>query len=155
MLALTIWQPWASAIALGHKLVENRDWPPPPALLGQLIAIHAAKREPDIEDFVTVCRRLGLPTMHCRPRTPGGIELMKRIDASFGKVIGVARVVDVVESAANLPHEQRRWFVGRYGWVLGDVQLLDQPVPCRGLQKLWTLPDDVEQLVQAQRRVTR
>lgn len=144
MLALTIWQPWASAIALGHKLVENRNWGPPATALDQLIAIHAAKRDPDVEDFITVCRRLKFPvTNHGYPRTPGGTSLMAMIEASFGSVIAVARLERVVDRSSDLPRAQRQWFVGDYGWVLGEVRLCAKPVPCRGLQKLWTLPTDV------------
>ena len=32
-------------------------------------------------------------------------------------------------------------------WVLADVRPLDEPVPCKGRQGLWTLPDDVERKV--------
>src|SRR4029077_13343257 len=39
--ALTLWQPWASAIVLGPKRVENRPWAPPSKVLGKRIWIHA------------------------------------------------------------------------------------------------------------------
>jgi DNA polymerase-1 len=42
MWALTVWQPWAWAIAMGFKLIENRSWPPPRWLIGRELAIHAA-----------------------------------------------------------------------------------------------------------------
>jgi hypothetical protein len=41
---LSLHQPWASLIALGVKTIETRSWRCPPALIGQRIAIHAAKR---------------------------------------------------------------------------------------------------------------
>lgn len=44
MKALTLWQPWASLIALGHKTIETRSWPARKSLIGQRIAIHAATR---------------------------------------------------------------------------------------------------------------
>ncbi len=44
MRALTLHQPWASLIALGHKTTETRSWPAPKMLVGSRIAIHAAKR---------------------------------------------------------------------------------------------------------------
>ena len=44
MKATTLWQPWASLIAIGAKYYETRDYPPPAKLLGQRIAIHAAVR---------------------------------------------------------------------------------------------------------------
>lgn len=42
--ALTIWQPWASLIALGHKGWETRSWPT--THRGPLL-IHAATRRPE------------------------------------------------------------------------------------------------------------
>src|SRR5262245_34476504 len=54
MKAISLWQPWASLIAIGTKTMETRDWAPPREYLGGRIAIHAAKRPvcfpPDIAD---------------------------------------------------------------------------------------------------------
>src|SRR5258708_5270609 len=44
--ALTLWQPWASLIAVGAKTIETRSWST--SYRGPL-AIHAAKRKPDTE----------------------------------------------------------------------------------------------------------
>lgn len=44
MKAISLWQPWASLIACGAKPYETRDWAPPASLIGQPIAIHAAKK---------------------------------------------------------------------------------------------------------------
>lgn len=44
MKAISLWQPWASLIACGAKPFETRDWAPPAALIGQTIAICAAKK---------------------------------------------------------------------------------------------------------------
>lgn len=43
MKAISLWQPWASLIVAGIKPYETRGWGPPTALIGQRIAIHAAK----------------------------------------------------------------------------------------------------------------
>lgn len=42
--ALTIRQPFIWEILQGLKKIEYRSWPPPEELVGQRIAIHAAKR---------------------------------------------------------------------------------------------------------------
>lgn len=44
MKAISLWQPWASLIACGDKPFETRHWAPPRDLVGQRIAIHAAKK---------------------------------------------------------------------------------------------------------------
>lgn len=46
MKALSLWQPWASAIALGAKRVETRSWE---TLYRGPLLIHAAKRRPVYE----------------------------------------------------------------------------------------------------------
>lgn len=42
MRALTLWQPWASLVAIGAKTIETRSWPAPASAVGERIAIHAA-----------------------------------------------------------------------------------------------------------------
>lgn len=44
MIALTVWEPWATLIALGVKRLETRRWTPPAHLWGRRIAIHAGAR---------------------------------------------------------------------------------------------------------------
>jgi len=44
--ALSLHQPWASLIALAVKRIETRSWAAPEWLIGERIAIHAAKRLP-------------------------------------------------------------------------------------------------------------
>ena len=43
MRALTLYEPWATLIAEGHKQFETRNWRPPAARIGERIAIHAGK----------------------------------------------------------------------------------------------------------------
>lgn len=43
MKAISLWQPYASLIALGAKTIETRSWAPPAQYLETRIAIHAAK----------------------------------------------------------------------------------------------------------------
>lgn len=44
MKVLSLHQPWATLVALGVKTIETRSWPAPDSVIGQRIAIHAAKR---------------------------------------------------------------------------------------------------------------
>ena len=44
MRALTLWQPWAHAVAHLGKRIENRPWKPWPAVIGTRVAIHAAAK---------------------------------------------------------------------------------------------------------------
>lgn len=44
MKAITLYEPWATLMAIGAKVIETRSWPIPPALIGEPIAIHAASK---------------------------------------------------------------------------------------------------------------
>lgn len=49
--ALTVWQPWATLIAIGAKPFEFRGWAAPKAYQGQRIAIHAGSRRPSVREM--------------------------------------------------------------------------------------------------------
>ena len=143
MKALTLIQPWSWAIAHAGKRVENRMWSPPRELIGHRIAIHAGKKLDD-------AARLWLADEADKtPPCNGGYVL--------GAVESVATLVDVVALAGRSVRHWGKlsdddlsevidsvWFQGPVGWVLGDVIALPRPVPCRGAQKLWTAPADIE-----------
>lgn len=150
MLALTLWQPWAWAIL--HlpediaKPVENRDWMPPRGVIGTRIALHGGKAW-DQAGATSLIQR--------------GYHVATSLAMRQG-ILGTARLVGVIEEHAYMARlsaprfrlvagswgetsEARcmPWFVGRYGWLFDQRRVFDAPIPCRGLQKLWTVPDDV------------
>ena len=129
LMALTLQQPWASAVCDLGKRTENRSWPAPDRILGQFIAIHAGRtfRE-DAADWLAA--RTG--------------RMLTRQNVPLGAVVALARVVEVVQEHPGDP-----WFVGPYGWVLGEVMALT-PVPCRGHQQLWKLSAKVRAEVETQ-----
>jgi hypothetical protein len=171
MLALTVWNPWASLIVgappIGdrpatppQKPVENRGWRPPAKLVGQQIAIHAGKTfDSDAFESVFLDKEFG-PVV--APYSMAG--LFPR-----GAVVGVAtldRVIGPVPETVfyeerlkgisqatieswRLTPDELRWFVGPWGWVFRDRRCIE-PVVCKGAQGLWPLPEDVERAVTAQ-----
>ena len=58
MKALTVWQPWASLIAIGAKPYEFRGWACPIALRGKRIAIHAGVRPMRINEVDDLVSRM-------------------------------------------------------------------------------------------------
>ena len=115
MKAISLWQPWASLIADRRKRIETRHWPIPESMLGQPIAIHAAKKiDRD------ACNEFGY-SYFLIPR---------------GCIVCVATVYrctkfteeNVKELFARLPEhrqEERQYgdfAPGRYGWFIGDVR---------------------------------
>lgn len=50
MKALTLWQPWASLIAVGVKAIETRSWPAPAALVVWAPCEHGGIEPIDVSD---------------------------------------------------------------------------------------------------------
>jgi ASCH domain len=131
--ALTVWQPWADAIAHGSKRTENRPWPPPAAVIGQVIAIHAGMQvdhgaePPDGENWPDP----GIP-LSARPR---------------GVIIAVARLAGC--HRATDPRCMARpcspWAAWvQFHWQLDQVRPLPEPIPARGSQRLWRVEPRLE-----------
>jgi hypothetical protein len=150
--ALTVWQPWATLIALGLKDIENRPWTPSRDVRGGPLYIHAGKRW-DSDGFRTAADLAG----GAFPRDPDFYPL--------GAVIARVTLVDSHWSSACLrgkygdlhpdgPYQCSRWAMGGNGglahWRLSDPVVVPEPVPCRGFQKVWTLPPDVAARVATQ-----
>lgn len=126
MYALTLHQPWASAVFHG-KDIENRNWPPPRWLLGKRLAIHAGKRFKRGE-VIELLQRLEnwwhgeLPAADLLP---------------LGVILGSVRIADVKTTNPIAGNDWSPWFVGPFGWVLEDARLYDRPIPMAGQQGLW------------------
>lgn len=123
MWALTLHQPWASLIARGAKVVETRGWPAPGYVIGQRIAIHAARTADylDLADEWPFCTHLD-----------GGQELPR------GAVVCTAVLQRCAQMTAEAIEQLGRdkpveaalglYRPGRYAWVLRDVTPFVEPV---------------------------
>lgn len=139
MKALTISQPFASLIADGSKFVENRTWYTP---YRGTLAIHAGKGT----QYLTAKELREYPS---------------------GCIVAVARLVtcarlDTIQCNASARHlaslriapgTTKNWYEvarhkhaeGPWCWILEDVQKLATPIPWKGAQGLFDIPDDVIQ----------
>lgn len=137
--AITIWQPWCSAIVSGPKRVENRGWKPPLLAIGKRILLHAGKHF-DLSGSER-CARLGFDRA--------------KADLPRGAIIGSALLVGwqddehdhLIQASRLVVRDYRRdpWWVGPIGWALDDVRKLHQPIPCVGRQGLWLVSQDILQ----------
>ena len=148
MKALTIHQPWASLIAgcigdpadgivLPQKTIENRSWKAA-SIIGEIVAIHAGKKHDT--DAVFFARQM----------------LGKRIPSrAFGQYphgafVATCRVVAFANGNGNenwvgdwlLDENDLAWLAGPIGWVLRDIVPV-RPIPYRGYQGLWTVPEHI------------
>ncbi|MET0373983.1 MAG: ASCH domain-containing protein [Rhizorhabdus sp.] len=138
MRAVSLWQPWASAVAVGNKSIETRHWT---TKYRGPIAIHAAKRwARDEREFASVEHALG--------------RLPKRLP--LGAYVAVADLVDVKTTEELLltigPVEKiyGNYGDGRFGWVLQNVRALKEPVPGIGRQGFWSLSPNELVMVERQ-----
>ena len=150
MRALTLRRPWDEPIVDGVKTVENRSWHPPAYVVGTHIAIHAGQKYDSggadwIEEetpYVT------LPVHESDRVRRGAIVGVVRVRGWIAMQGPTLRYVGDCEWLKPRLDEliSSPWFFGPVGWVIDDAVSI-APVPCRGRQRLWTLPADVERVV--------
>ena len=124
MKALTLYQPYAAAIALGLKKYETRSWAT--SYRGPL-AIHTSVKK----------------------LTPELNKLTKRYNINnleYGKIIAICELQDCIEMTDELIQSISQtekdfgiWTPGRYAWKLKVLKVLQEPVPARGYQMLWNI----------------
>ena len=129
--ALSLWQPWAYAITHLGKRVDNRPWKPWRSVIGHRIALHAALGHGTSADYADARARI-LQT--------AGVDVDDAVhravaDAQRGKIVATARVDGFVTASAD------PWFFGPIGWLLSDVCVLEDPIPCSGMRGLWPVPE--------------
>lgn len=137
--ALTLTCPWASIMIDGPKPIENREWAPPAWVIGKRIALHAGKVFDD-RDWIRAQAIL----------VDGGVDPIEAMETwknwkVRGAIIGTALVTRFIDDAdpVRTPVHHSPWFFGRFGWLLDERQSLPAPIPCRGFQKLWRIPDEL------------
>jgi hypothetical protein len=150
--ALSIQQPWASAIAYGPKRVENRTWSAPPWIIGQTIALHASKG-PDWDAPEKAWIAAGLvPYRYGDPRKAWTASLVLGAVVALAEVTGCHHATGCPVSGGDAPWPLcSPWAArGQFHIVLDHVRPLRIPVPCKGALGLWKLPADVELAVREQ-----
>lgn len=141
MKGLTIWQPWASFIALGLKDYETRSWAT--SYRGPL-AIHAAKRPIKVDvDMVQMISTY-------KAETDGAHYQELFVSAPLGAIIAVGELVDCIAMTPEFIEQQTRleravgfWSAGRYALKLAGVRQLPEPFLLSGRQGLWNVPSEV------------
>ncbi len=154
MKAITLWQPWATLVALGAKKLETRPWHT--NYRGPL-AIHAAKhfrREDKAlcanEPFYSTLRSAGITQFSELPL--GAVVAVAELTTTLyllppGKHwLDPEYAVLYYHQCATYgipPHKDSDEFAfgnyaaGRCVWVLTNVRALPEPIPASGLQRLW------------------
>lgn len=131
MKALSLLQPWASLVVMGHKRIETRGWNTP--YRGPLL-IHASKGKAG----------------KALAAEPPFTRYIPHFDAlPFGAIIGQVTLVDVVRISSEdwldaglekATLEERAfgdYRAGRWAWMLEDAVAFAEPIPAKGSLGLW------------------
>ncbi|MBB3691486.1 ASCH domain-containing protein [Sphingomonas sp. BK580] len=132
MRAISLWQPWASAMAFGHKTIETRSWSTD--YRGPL-AIHAAKRWTGEERRLSACfaEWFGAPELLTPPR---------------GCIVAVLELygcesTESLETIATKEQLLGDYGEGRFAWRTRNLLKLPDPIAYRGAQGFFRVPDSL------------
>jgi len=137
MKAISLWEPWATLIAIRAKRFETRSWSTD---YRGVLAIHAAKRfTRDQRDY---CLREPFRTALARV----GIMHWNKLVPTLGHVLAIGVLADCqqvgrdivsLEEYTNEDLAFGDWSDGRSVWTLKDVARLTLAVPAIGSQRFW------------------
>ena len=155
MKVITVWQPWASLIAIGAKPYEFRGWIPPASLIDKRIGIHAGARPIKRIEVATLIQQLGdetnegLPCLRKDIALPfltrvynsllDGIEILPRSHILCTGVLGTPKSGEecAAEFGIEAGNDSDRDGTFNWGWPITDIQDLEPPIPFRGAQGFW------------------
>lgn len=154
MKALSILQPWASLVVLGHKKIETRSWNTKyrgPILIHASLGTSNLKLIDKKDPFGRLSTRL--------------LELgLQFHDFPLGAIIGQAEIVDTAQFdvftdiSRGITQGTHRWELtdqekdfgdytaDRWGWLLQNPIQFSRPIPCKGALNLWEFTGNLEAL---------
>jgi hypothetical protein len=142
MKAISILQPWASLVILGHKKIETRSWDT--KYRGPLL-IHASAGKKGLnlidkqDPFGDLALRLAKLDMDFYDYPLGAIigvvDLVETFQ--FGGDRSIEYVQSLPKSAAAQEIAFGDWNEGRWGWRLENPKLFDNPIPAKGALQIW------------------
>lgn len=160
MKVLSLLQPWASLVVLGHKKIETRSWNT--KYRGELL-IHASmgKKKEGISLFNES------KSSFLYNSEFGGIAFN---DLPFGAIIGKVNLIATIPTESVLKSEGYRiddengkmlhdwkfsnkerafgdYSLNRFGWLLSDPILFKEPIPCKGQLLIWNVPKELHRAV--------
>jgi activating signal cointegrator 1 len=140
MKALSLWQPWASLVALREKRYETREWT---TNHRGYLAIHATSKMPPY--WLGASRH----TEKFRNELADVFNVRREYDVfaakklPLGAVLCIVNLVDIQETVhiREILCERERIFGnyedGRYAWHFELVEVFDPPIPAKGNRMLW------------------
>ena len=146
---LSLWQPWASLMAVGAKKIETRSWSTP---YRGYVAIHAAKKwNADLRETAMGVMFQAALQSECSVKAVHD-ESVKRYSPSTlprGCFVAVGRLqhcFSTTDHSKLIPTCDERWFgdysEDRFMWVFDEIWKLSSPVYAIGQRNLWHIEED-------------
>ena len=127
MKVLSLLEPWASLIKENKKKIETRSWKT--SYRGELY-IHASQK----------------PISKTDPAIQKLLEYIPNVEMAYGQIICKCNLVDCIEMTPEWIEEVKKdkqefacgeYAIGRYGWILEDIEVLTPPIPAKGHLQIW------------------
>ena len=140
MRAISLWQPWATFVAMKFKVIETRPHERFRSLVAEKIAIHAALKVDRLGEWIDYLP-LKISLLQAE-----NIETLVKL--SRGTIVCTATVM-AVRWASNVDFKEReRWnrqamceVGGKFCLFLEDIKPLTTRIPFRGRQGIFNVPD--------------
>ena len=153
MRAITVRQPWGTAIIRAGKDIENRSRNIAGSYRGP-VAIHAGLRDLPIDDGARdfIGAMTGRIPLITHPKHLGAVvgvvDLVGVHRCQLGRGVSHVGLPVCFDDETPTGRLCSAWAEyptrdGRYHLVLANPRSLPKPIPCRGRLGLWTLPDDI------------
>lgn len=135
--AISLWQPWASLVALAAKNYETRSWETP--YRGPLL-IHAAKKWNG--ELEWIARDTAFYKYLCKVDN----QVSRLPKGAYICLVDLVEIFPVEAVKERVTWDERRfgdYSDGRYAWQLENVRTFE-PIPARGYQALWNPLQDMD-----------
>lgn len=139
--AISLWQPWASLIALGYKKYETRSWQT--NYRGSLLICSAQKDTKFLRDLTYYLAKKYQLKSCC--------QSWKQYP--LGQALAICNLVDCIPITSELIVKQSQleldcgdWRIERYAWKLEHIRAIN-PFPIKGQQRLFTVDYDLKKII--------
>lgn len=136
MKVITLIQPWGTLIAIGEKKIETRNWKTD--YRGPLL-IHAGKK-------VNICSSKGVfkkvleQQGYTKETLPTGLIIAKCNLVDCVKIVQAGVIYGSLSNGMEVSGNEYQfgdYQVGRYAWLLENIEPIIPPIPAKGKQRLW------------------
>ena len=147
MKCISLWNPYAFLMSINAKKNETRSWY---TKYRGTLAIHSAKKWD--KGLLELCYQEPFFTVlsYERPNQGGcfSFDQMLEVIMPFGKIIAVVDVIACEKiTSSNRPTGNELAFgdytKGRFMWITDNLRKLKEPIPFKGKQGFFEIPDSL------------